>query len=179
MMDNYPSATLQRLLAACEKSKGASHELGAALEDLVEYVFSIVPSVSLYARDVKDESGAQEVDLVFSHLHPLSGIPIPDVTIIVECKNEAAKLSAAHVREFGNKLRTRSMGIGVLVSRTGLSGRPGRHGHSAIRDELQGGVAIIVVTAYELAGLCDSTGLSALLTRRLNELRTFRGYRSI
>jgi hypothetical protein len=177
-MESYQAETLRELSCACEKAKG-SYARGAALEDFVEYVFSAVSSVNLYARDVNDESGSQEVDLVFSHHHSLSGIPLPDVTIIVECKNERIKTSAAHVREFGNKLRTRSISIGVLVTYAGLSGSPGRHGHAAIRDELQNGVAIIVVMASELAGLQAPVGLSILLTNRLNELRTFRGYRSI
>lgn len=177
-MNAFSSVTLRTLLDTCTSAKNAPAR-GAALEDLVEHVFLCVESVKLFARDIKDEDGAQEVDLVFTHFHPMSIIPIPDVTIIVECKNEKIRTSAAHVREFGNKLRTRSMTIGILVTAAGLSGRPGRHGHAAIRDELQNGVAVIVVTASELAALKAPGELIELLTRRLNELRTLRGYRSI
>ena len=138
-----------------------------------------VPSVSLYARDVKDEDGAQEIDLCFSHFHFLSIIPIPDVTFMVECKNEAKKSSAAQVREFGSKLRTRNLPIGIIVTAAGLSGRQGTHGHAAVRDELACGVAIIVVTADEVASLSSVLDLSSLLIDRLNELRTYRGYRSV
>jgi hypothetical protein len=55
-------------------------ERGGALEDLVEFVFSKIPSVKLYQRDVRDEDGAQEVDLIFSHYPAISRIPISDVT---------------------------------------------------------------------------------------------------
>lgn len=177
-MNHYSSAKLQALLKACWVAS-TSYARGAALEDLVEYVFLSVTSVKLFARDVQDEDGAQEVDLVFTHLQSVSTLPMPDVTIIVECKNEATRTSAAEVREFGNKLRTRSMPIGVLVTSAGLSGRIGTNGHAAVRDELQNGAAIIVVTANELATLQSSDSLSELLTDRLSELRTLRGYKSI
>ena len=177
-MGSYSAAKLRALSDACGLARG-SYARGAALEDFVEHVFLSVQSVRLYARDIQDEDGSQEVDLVFTHYHPLSRLPMPDVTIIVECKNEKLRVSAAHVREFGNKLRTRSMNIGILVTSAGLSGRPGRHGHAAIRDELQNGVAIIILTANELAVLQTPDDLVGLLTNRLNELSTFRGYRSI
>lgn len=177
-MNAYLPGKLLALLEACRSAKGR-HARGSTLEDLVEQIFVYVPSVKIYARDIRDESGAQEIDLVFTHLQHLSRLPIPDVTVIVECKNEARRTSAAEVREFGNKLRTRSMTIGVLVTFSGLSGRPGKHGHSAIRDELQNGVSIIVVTADELANLGGPDDLAELLTARLNELRTLRGYQSI
>src|SRR5262245_31612979 len=169
MMDGYSVAKLSRLSYACATASG-SYARGSALEDLVEYVFSLIPSVKLYDRDIKDESGSQEVDLVFSHFHHISRLPMPDVTIIIECKNEADRTSAAQVREFGNKLRTRSMNSGVLVTSAGVSGNPGKHGHAAIRDELQNGVAIIVVTTSELVRLNKPSDLAALLTARLNEL---------
>jgi len=177
-MNSYLPEKLNSLLHASRTAIGSSGR-GAALEDLVEHVFEGVPSVSLYARDVKDESGCQEVDLVFAHFFPISRLPILDVTIIIECKNERTKTSAAEVREFGSKLRTRSMNVGVLVTAAGLSGKRGVAGHSAIRDELSNGTSIIVVIAEELAHLRNPDDLVVLLTARLNELRTVRGYRSV
>ena len=177
-MNAYVKVKLATLLAAVTSAQ-TSVALGSALEDLVQHVFEQVPSVEIYERDVRDESGAQEVDLVFTHLHSVSRLPISDVTIIVECKNEATGTSAHQVREFGSKLRSRALNIGILVTSAGLSGGRGTAGHSAIRDELQAGVAIIVVTAAELGDLNTSDDLVQLLTERLSELRTYRGYRSI
>ncbi|MGH3630772.1 MAG: restriction endonuclease [Sciscionella sp.] len=152
---------------------------GKALEDLVQFVFSKVPSVKLYQRDARDEAGAQEVDLVFSHYPAISKIPISDITILIECKNEASPTSAADIREFGTKLRSRSLPIGVFVTTSGLAGTPGRSAHAAIRDELATGSAIIVVTSSELANFDSHNELVRLLMARLLELRTLRGYRSI
>jgi Restriction endonuclease len=177
-MNAYVKVKLGALLAA-SVSATTSAARGSTLEDLVQHVFEHVPSVAIYERDVKDASGAQEVDLVLSHLQSVSRLPIPDVTIIVECKNERRKTSAPHVMAFGSKLRSRGLNIGILVTSAGLSGQRGTAAHSAIRDELRGGVSIIVVTAAELGDLNNPDDLVQLLTERLNELRTYRDYRSI
>lgn len=179
-MSAYDPAALKSLFDSCESAKG-SHARGAALEDLTQYIFTRVPSVELHARDVKDQSGTQELDLVLSHFYPLSSLPVPDVTIIVECKNEKRKTSSAQVIGFGAKLKTRSAKIGIFVTAAGLSGtrQPETAAHAAIRDELSSGVSIIVVTAAELADLSNSDELAALLRDRLLELHTFRSYRSV
>ena len=178
-MDAYDAGRLKHLFDTCDGDARDSYGRGAALEDLVVYVFTGVPTVELFARDIKDDSGAQEVDLVFSHLYHLSLLPMPDVTIIIECKNEQQRTSAKQIRDFGGKLRSRNMNIGIFVTAAGLSGGPDKAAHSAIRDELSTGVTIIVVTANELAALAGPDGLARLLRARLNELRTFRTYHSI
>lgn len=173
----YDRNTLKQLHARC-RSSGTSAQVGAALEDLVQFVFELIPSVRLFGRDVKDEDGAQEIDLIFSHHFHLSKIPIVDVTVMVECKNEQTRTSSSQVREFGNKLRTRSLRIGILVTAAGLAGKTGS-AHAAIRDELGQGSAIIVVTLAELAESHATDDVATLLTDRLMELQTFRTYRSI
>jgi hypothetical protein len=177
-MNAYVKAKLATLLAAVTSAQTRATR-GSTLEDLVQHVFEQVDSVEIVERDVKDERGAQEVDLVFSHLHLLSRLPIPDVTIIVECKNERRRTSSEQVGTFGRKLRSRGLNIGILVTAAGLSGKPGTAGHAVIHEELLNGVAIIVVTAAELGDLNTPDELVQLLTRRLIELRTYRGYRSI
>ena len=158
---------------------GTTTSRGRALEDFVEHVFSQVPSVKLYQRNILDEDGAQELDLVFSHYPNISMIPIPDIIVLVECKNEGRRVSAAQVREFANKLRSRSLPVGILISTLGLSGTKGKHAHRAISDELHSGVALIVATTDELYKLKTNTELAELLFDRLMELKTLRGYRNI
>ena len=178
-MSSFQPQMLAALCVACSRTRG-SVARGSALEDLVEYLFTCVPSVQLYERDVKDDSGAQEIDLVFSHYQSISLLPMPDVTAIVECKNERRKTSSDQVRSFGSKLRSRSLSVGILVTASGLSGSKRTHAHSSIRDELGLGVSIIVAT---LEDLCKITSMpddfSRLLTERINELRTHRTYLSI
>lgn len=177
-MNTYDVDQLRTMLAACE-SAATRATRGSTLEDFVQYVFENVASVAIFERDVKDESGAQEVDLVFSHLNYVSYFPIQDVTVIVECKNERRRTSSTQITAFGSKLRRRGLNIGILVTMAGLSGVPGTAGHSAIRDELSDGVSIIIVAARELATLTCSDDLVELLRKRLLELRTYRGYQSV
>lgn len=177
-MGTYDAVKMREMLTACKSAKtGATR--GSTLEDFVQHVFENAPSVVLVGRDIKDESGSQEVDLIFAHYHFQSNFPLTDVTVIVECKNEKRRTSAAQIRDFGFKLRSRGLNIGILVTMAGLSGKPGTAGHSAVRDELTTSTSIIVTTAQELGDLTCSSDLSELLTKRLLELRTYRGYRSI
>jgi Restriction endonuclease len=175
----YNRAQFDALHEKCVERRRSSADVGAALEDFVQFVFEAIPSVTLYQRDIKDEDGAQEIDLAFTHWPYMSNIPILDVSILVECKNEKKRTSASQVREFGGKLRTRSLPIGILVTAAGLSGSRGSAAHAAIRDELGQGCAIIVITRNELASLDNPSDLTTLLRDRVMELRTIRGYRSI
>jgi hypothetical protein len=177
-MPAYDPTQLAAMHAQCLAS-GTAAGKGKALEDLVEHVFLAVPSVQLVARDVKDDSGAQEIDFVLTHHLSVSRIPIPDVTILIECKNEATKTSADQITRFAAKLKSRVLPIGILVTRLGLSGTKKTHAHSAIRDILTTGTAVIVVQAGELVALRNTLALTDLLRDRLNELRTYRGYQSI
>jgi hypothetical protein len=179
-MNGYDPTQLKTLLDACASATSA-HARGSALEDLVQNVFAATPSVKLYMRDVKDQDGTQEVDLIFSHLQHISSFPIPDVTIIIECKNEKRKSTSEQITRFGTKLKSRNAKIGIFVTAAGLSGKikPAAAAHAAIRDELSAGASIIVVTAAELATLTSSDDLAALLRDRLLELHTYRNYQSL
>lgn len=174
----YDAIRLGGLHAECSAHTESSRK-GAALEDLVQHVFEGIPSVTLYERDVKDEDGAQEIDLAFMHLHHMSAIPIVDISIMVECKNEETRTSSSQVGAFGKKLRTRSLSTGILVTTAGLAGGRGKHAHRAVSDELTLGSAIIVVRTEELASCRSPVDVTHLLSQRLMELRTFRGYRVI
>lgn len=175
-MADYAREKLAELFSSCLTSTG-SHARGAALEDLVEHVFCETPSVQLFERDVKDEGGIQEIDLVFSHHFHISEIPIHDVCIMVECKNESEPTSSAQITVFAGKLRSRSLNTGIFVSSRGLSGSGVLHAHGAIRDALNSGVAIIVVTTFELASLRSTSELAEILRSRYMELATYRTYR--
>ncbi|TRW81255.1 hypothetical protein FK535_17530 [Mycolicibacterium sp. 018/SC-01/001] len=177
-MGSYDTNYLCALYKASVDAEGSAAR-GKTLEDLVEYVFTELPSVRLFKRDVPDGSGAQEVDLIFSHFQHYSDIPIQDVTILVECKNERKKTSSPQIYTLMAKLRSRSLGIGLLVTAAGISGTRNNAAHAAIRDAMNQGVAIIVVIAKELAAMQSHNDLGNLLLDRLMELRTYREYRTI
>lgn len=83
------------------------------------------------------------------------------------------------MRTFGGKILRSGGRDGLLVCREGLSGLALTSGHLAVREMLQEGARIVVVTGADLAALQDSDGLVALIAARHFELRTEQTYRSI
>jgi hypothetical protein len=177
-MPPYSADKLSELLAACDTARG-SYAKGQALEDLGEYIFGEIPGVSLFERDVLDDTGAQELDLVFNNYFHLSGLPISDVTLIVECKNERHRTKAPDISVLTSKIESRSLRIGVLLTRRGVSGRPTTAGHAAIHEALLRGVSLIVITWEDCTRLETTEDLVVLLTQRLQELRVRRYYHSV
>lgn len=173
----YDAQLLKEMLTKCVESE-ANHSKGEALADLVEEVFTAVPSVHVLDRNHLSPDRALEVDLIFAHT-PASGLALPGLTIQVECKNEVEKISASQVRDFAAKLRNRNRPMGVMVSRTGLSGQPTTAAHKAVSDELVAGRSIVVLVADELAALGDTDELVELIHSRLAELELDGRYSSV
>lgn len=173
----YDTQRLQTLLQRCVDAP-SNHEKGEALADLVEEVFNELPSVEALERNHLSPDRALEVDLVFTHT-PASGLALSGLTIQVECKNEREKISASQVRDFSAKLRNRNRPVGVMVSRTGLSGRATTAAHKAVSDEMVAGQTIVVLVAGELAQLQDTSELVGLIHSRLAELELDGRYSSI
>jgi hypothetical protein len=161
--------------------KGSSnHAKGIAMADLVAHLFGQVPGLELRHREFTDLDHSSEIDLVFRNQPQVSRL-FDGVTLLVECKNEARKISAAEVRIFGSKLGERNQPVGLMVSRMGLSGRPGykTHAHGTVSLELANGRTIVVLALEDLAGLCDSSQLVNVCIDRRFELEAFRTYNSI
>jgi len=167
----YDPVKLSDLAAACLKAVG-NHAKGEAMADLVEYVFTEVPGVLLVERSHTYPDNTAEVDFIFSNKPYVSLLPTHGVTVFIECKNEARKISASQVRVFGSKLGDRAQRFGVMVTRQGLSGKGMSSAHGAIVRELQHGRSIVVLTLPELAALLVSDDLVALCEARLMELES-------
>jgi hypothetical protein len=181
-MTTYDANELAGLVELVQStSRGSSnHAKGMAMADLVAHLFGQVPGVELRHRELIDPDHSSEIDLVFRNQPQVSGL-FDGVTLLAECKNEARKISTAEVRIFGSKLGERNQPVGLMVSRMGLSGRPGykTHAHGTVALELANGRTIVVLALQDLAGLCDSSQLVNLCIDRRFELEAFRTYNSI
>ena len=120
------------------------------------------------------------MDLVFHNVPYLSHL-FDGVTLLVECKNEARKISAEQVRVFGSKLRDRNQPVGLMISRTGLSGRPGTKmaGHGVVGTELAAGHSIVVLALADLVELRYAAELVERCDERRFELEAFGTYNTI
>ena len=177
-MTPYDATELARLVEQVRSTgRGRSnHAKGMAMADLVAHLFGQVPGVELRHREFIDPDHSSEIDLVFRNQPQVSGL-FNGVTLLAECKNEARKISAAEVRIFGSKLGERNQPVGVMISRMGLSGRPGdkttRTGMVALQ-LAQLGALSSSRPSRELAGLCDSSQLVTPASSDGFELEVFR-----
>jgi hypothetical protein len=150
------------------------------MADLVAHIFGQIQGVELRYREFLAPDMTSEIDLVFRN-QPLESGLFDGVTLYMECKNEARKISAEQVRVFASKLRDRNQPVGVMISRTGLSGRPGgkTHAHGQVGIELTSGRSIVVFSLADLIGLDDTDKLVDLCIERRFELESFGTYNTI
>ncbi len=174
----YDAVKLADLCSKCASARG-NHAKGETMADLVEYAFSQVSGLTLRHRGYTYPDHTAEIDLVFSNRPFISQLPTSGVTLFVECKNEARKIAATQVRSFSSKLRDRNQRMGLMVSRTGLSGRNATHAHGVIAREMQDGHSILVLTMADLSPLVSTDDLVRLCQERLEELEYQGTYTSL
>jgi Restriction endonuclease len=136
-MQRYNKSAIKKFLKDSDKETFADKK-GEIFEDLVIYLFEKFGGIRLIDRDVLDNTGSQEIDLVLWNNISISPFYFLDPIIICECKNEAVPLSSAKVREFVQKLRTRGANSGILITSSGISGQLNgyRYANSVIMDAL-------------------------------------------
>lgn len=177
-MGAYDGAVVAKLARACRRATG-NHAKGEAMADLVEYMFGMLDGLTLRKRGHLAADGSGEIDFVFANDPKLCRLPLFNVTLFVECKNEAIKIGAAQVRIFGSKLGERNQRVGVMVTKKGLSGSRFTHGHKIVSDELRQGRSIVVISLDDLEQMTHTTQLEELFHARLEELEFEGSYTTI
>jgi hypothetical protein len=181
-MVTYDSGKLAELVDNVRATgrRGTNQAKGQAMTNLVAYIFGEVPGLDLRHRDFLTPDGTSEMDLAFRNRPVVSGL-FDGVTLKLECKNERKKISAAEVRIFGSKLRQHNQPVGIMVSRTGLSGKPGTRtdAHGVVAGEMQNGCSIVVLALDDLAELRNAEELVELCVDRRFELENFGTYSTI
>ncbi len=181
-MNAYDLEQLNKLVTQVERTgrRGTNRTKGEAMADLVAHAFERVPGLDLRHRSFLAPDKTSEMDLVFHNVPYLSRL-FDGVTLLVECKNEARKISAEQVRVFGSKLRDRNQPVGLMISRTGLSGRPGTKmaGHGVVGTELSAGHSIVILTLADLVRIRHAAELVELCDERRFELEAFGTYNTI
>lgn len=178
-MGAYNPVVLAGLITGCSKQGSSNHVKGEALADLVEYLFTEADGVELIERSLLDADGSGEIDFVFANNPFLSGMQTSNITIFVECKNEARKIGAAQVRTFASKLNDHNQPLGVMITTKGLSGAQRTHAHAVVSSELGHGRTIVVITLSDIANFTHSGDLVTLFRARRQELEVQRHYASI
>ncbi len=167
-MPTYSSARITKLLQKCDNAT-TSDEAGAALEDLIVYIFEKVPGVELYDRNILDEPRAHELDLAFWHVQARSPVGFLDPIVIVECKNTGAPVGSHQVGWFVRKLQDRGANVGILVALSGITGAQQRNKsahHEVLTALTRDKIRILLITRPELVDLATTDDLAALLREK-------------
>jgi hypothetical protein len=145
---------------------------GRALEDLICYLFSLVPGIAVTHRDVMNQFHTEELDVsLFNDGLPEGFFFLPNV-ILVEAKNWSSRVSSVEVSWFMRKIKDRGLDFGILVTTLGITGDAAelRAAHHIVSLELAEKRRLIVITISEIQALLDTDALILLLKRKLCDL---------
>jgi len=145
---------------------------GRALEDLIAYVFELIPGISVTARNELNAFEAEEIDLAFWNEGDPAGLRMFDHLILVECKNWSSPAGYPELAVFHDKLQSRGRPLGILVAAAGITGDPTSltNAHSVLARALSQGREILVLTRREIEQLTDTDELVLLLKRKRAQL---------
>ncbi len=145
---------------------------GRALEDLICYVFTQVPGISITRRNEMNAFQTEEIDVaLWNDGHPDGFFFLPNI-ILVECKNWSSRVSSAELSWFDTKLRNRGLSFGVLVAANGITGDSAdiTAAHSIVAAALREGRRLVVIRSEELLALTGSPELVWLVKEKLCDL---------
>jgi hypothetical protein len=162
---------IAKLLAEGDSAHTATAR-GRALEDLVVYLFGLVPGVSVTARNTLNAFQAEEIDVAFWNDGDRAGLRMFDHILLVECKNWATPAGYPELAVFNDKLASRGRPMGIFVAAAGITGNPAAltAAHEVLARALAQGREIIVLTRREIENLTDTDDLVRLLKRKRAQL---------
>jgi hypothetical protein len=142
---------------------------GRALEDLVCYLFEIVPGITVTERNAVNAFGTEEIDVAFWNDQPRRGLWFLPTTLLVECKNWSRPVGGNEVAYFVRRLENRGLDFGFLVTTRGVTGSPAEltDAHFEIATALKDGIKVVVVDRTEIEQLTHSNDLIRLVKRKL------------
>lgn len=165
------SHRINRLLQVARNSSTTT-EQGRSLEDLVCYVFSKVPGITITHRNPLNTFRSEEIDVAFwNDKRPRIFDFLPNV-ILVEAKNWSNPTGSSEVAWFDNKLRSRGLDFGILVALCGITGNAQNRtsAHQIIAQSLGEHRRIVVFTADDLLSLANTGTLVEMIKIKLCEL---------
>ncbi|WP_312794593.1 restriction endonuclease [Tianweitania sp.] len=145
---------------------------GRALEDLICYLFALVPGIAITRRNVMNVFHTEEIDVALWNDPSPEGFNFLPNIILVECKNWSNSVGSGEVNWFDSKLRNRGLDIGILVSTRGITGDPNdlTAAHAVVAAALRERRRLVVITVEEIVALGDTSELAHLLKEKLCDL---------
>jgi hypothetical protein len=147
-------------------------EQGRALEDLICYLYGLVPGVAITHRNELNAFQTEEIDVALWNDGATGGFFFLPNIILVECKNWSTRVGSAELNWFDSKLRNRGLTFGILVTTLGITGDAAdlTAAHAIIAAALREGRRLVVLTTAEIAALTDTEQLVRLIKLKLCDL---------
>lgn len=170
-MSAYSQATIKKLLKRADTAP-TDDARGEAFEELVCYLFRMVPGIPTIKRNPLSIFRSEELDLVLWNEHHARGLKFFSTVIPVECKNCMHPISGTDVEWFIMKLRRRALDFGILVAAEGITGDPAKltGAHDIVSSALNEGIRMIIITRQEIEHLTSSEELVQLIKEKVCEL---------
>lgn len=152
--------------------RGNSAQKGEALEAVVAETFCLIDGVSLIKRNMVDNAGSLEIDiLLYNQGHP-AGLPFLPHHVFIECKNWQAPVNAATLTVFTGRLHKFRVDFGVLIAANGITGdvneRTAAHAHlQSVFD--RDGLKVIVVNRQEIEALRNTVDLLEIMRNKYGD----------
>lgn len=145
---------------------------GRSLEDLVCYVFSKMPGITITHRNQLNTFHSEEIDVALWNEKRRGVFDFLPNVIMVEAKNWSRPVGSTEVSWFDQKLRNRGLAFGILVALRGVTGKAEDQtaAHQVIASSLRDQRRIILITADDLLNLRDTGSLVGLVKQKLCEL---------
>ncbi|KJC64652.1 restriction endonuclease [Agreia bicolorata] len=166
-MTSIDPAVVAELFARGDAARTTS-EKGDALEELIVYLFELVPGISNTTRKARNPGGVAEIDVAFWNDGPPDGLRQFDAFILIEAKNWSAKVGYTEIVLFKEKLENRGMSFGILVAASGITGDATSRtaAYNALYSYLSAGRHILILTRAEIEILSSTDELIRLLIRK-------------
>jgi hypothetical protein len=151
---------------------GTTAVRGKALEDMICYLFGLVPGVAITHRNEMNPFNTEEIDVALWNEQDGGGFHFLPNVILIEAKNWSNPVSSIEVNWFDTKLRNRGLDFGILISPHGITGDAGdlTAAHHIVATALREKRKFIVLTTVELLALQDTDQLRHLIKTKLCEL---------
>ena len=145
---------------------------GRALEELIVYLFELVPGVSVTARNAFNAFQAEQIDVAFWNEGDPAGLRMFDHILLVECKNWTTPAGYPELAVFNDKLTNRDHPMNIFVATTKITRKTTglTTAHEILTRTLTQNREIIILTQREIEGLGDTDDLVRLLKRKRAQL---------
>lgn len=145
---------------------------GRALEDLICYLFNLVPGIAVTHRNEMNVFDTEEIDVALFNDASVEGFFFLPNLILIEAKNWSNRVSSVEVSWFIQKLAHRGLDFGILITTKGVTGNAAdlTNAHQIVALALAERRKLIVITTDEIQALADTGELVLLIKKKLCDL---------